>query len=86
MSVLVPPPLPAPIAYRSRWAFPVPWDRADDLRLRLSKRGYPATVCLNPEDRTARLEPWPGVSTHLFAAALGEYLAQPTRRHIQYQY
>lgn len=83
MSVLVPPQLPAPVAYRSRWAFPVPWERADDLRSRLRKRGYPATVCLDPEDRSARLEPWPGVSAHLFAAALGECLAQNGRRPVR---
>jgi hypothetical protein len=78
MSVLVPPSLPAHVAYRNRWAFPVPWDRADDLRSRMKKRGYPATVCLDPSSREAKLEPWPGVSVHVFAAALNECLRTDT--------
>lgn len=75
MSMLVPPPLSPHAAYRSRWSFPVPWHRADEVRSRLCRRGYPATVCLDPSSRDARLEPWPGVSVHVFAAALNECLS-----------
>ena len=74
MSVLVPPSLPAQIAYRNRWAFPVPWDRASEVRARLLRQGFPSTLCVNAADRAAHLEPWPGVPAQPFAVALVECL------------
>jgi hypothetical protein len=34
----------------------VPWQRADELRSRLHERGIPATACLEPAERLARLQ------------------------------
>src|SRR4051794_25027069 len=74
MSGLVPPSPPAPVAYRNRWAFPVPWDRASEVRARLVRHGFPSTLCVNAADRMAHLEPWPGVPAQPFAVALVECL------------
>lgn len=56
---------------------PVPWARADRLHAALGRRGYPCTLCLDPLDRVARLEPWPGVDPAAALAALGELLSPP---------
>ena len=53
-----------------RWSVPIPWRRARDLQFRLRERGCPATVCLDPALRAARLEPWPGVDPSHFMAEL----------------
>jgi hypothetical protein len=64
-------PVPAQlVSERGRWYVPVPWDRGDDLRLALARRGFPSTLCLNPETREARLELWANVSPAEFLAAL----------------
>jgi hypothetical protein len=55
---------------RGRWYVTVPWDRAENLRSRLARRGLPATLCLDPEGRVARLELWPGVSPDRVVAEL----------------
>jgi len=47
---------------QGRWYIPVPWDLADNLQEKLSRRGLRSTLCLNPKDRQARLELWPDVS------------------------
>lgn len=52
------------------WSVSIPWRRASDLQTRLRKRGCPATVCLDPEGRSAWLEPWPEVDPSLFMAEL----------------
>jgi len=63
------PPLPTagPAGLRS---IPVPWGRADDLHYRLRKGGLPTTLCLDFENRVARIEPWPGVSAEAVLVAL----------------
>jgi|SRR5438270_3379987 len=48
----------------------VPWAEADSLHALLRKRGYPTTLCLNPETRDARLELWPGVAPEAVIAIL----------------
>ena len=53
-----------------RWYVSVPWEQADNLRSRLTRRGCPSTVCLDPLARRARLELWPGVSPDQVAAEL----------------
>ncbi len=57
------------ISARGRWYIPVPWEQADDLHFQLRRRGCPATLCLDPDSRSARLELWPGVTPE---RALGE--------------
>ena len=54
----------------ARWGVTVPWDQADNLRCRLVRRGLPTTVCLDPEARVARLEPWPGIDPNRVLAEL----------------
>jgi hypothetical protein len=41
---------------RKRLFLPVPWKRADLLRLRLQRQGIPAIACYEPADHTAGLE------------------------------
>jgi hypothetical protein len=53
-----------------QWCVTVPWDQADNLRSRLVRRGLPTTVCLDPENRVARLEPWPGIEPERILAEL----------------
>ncbi|MCZ2341061.1 MAG: hypothetical protein LC104_04600 [Bacteroidales bacterium] len=53
-----------------RWSVSIPWNRARDLQTRLRKRGCPSTVCLDYEDKIARLEPWPEVDPSQFMAEL----------------
>jgi hypothetical protein len=65
------------VSERGRWLVPVPWQAADQLRAALCRRGYPSTVCLDPEAHEARLELWPGVSPAEFLAALDQLRAQP---------
>jgi hypothetical protein len=65
------------VSERGRWLVPVPWQTADQLRASLCRRGYPSTLCLDPEAREARLELWPGVSPAEFLAALEQLRAHP---------
>jgi hypothetical protein len=58
------------ISNLGRWSVAIPWNRADDIQTRLRKRGCPTTVCLNPEDRMAWLEPWPEVDPSQLLAEL----------------
>jgi hypothetical protein len=55
---------------RGPWSVTVPWDKADNLRSRLARRGLLTTVCLDPEARIARLEPWPGTDPDRVLAEL----------------
>jgi hypothetical protein len=34
----------------------VPWARADELHARVRRLGYDSTLCLDPRERTARIE------------------------------
>lgn len=74
MSAIIPPPVTSHVQYRSQWSFPVPWARANEVRARLARVGLPATLCLHPRTREARLEPWPGVAVQLFMTALRDCL------------
>jgi hypothetical protein len=71
-------PLLQPVSDRGRCYLPVPWDRADDLHVRLRRLGHPSTLCLDPEARQARLELWPGVPPESAVTALGELLSACT--------
>src|SRR4051812_926067 len=44
-----------------RWSVPVPWKGAEELRVKLRRRGLGVTLCLKPEYKEAWLEPWAGV-------------------------
>lgn len=57
---------------------PIPWEGADALREALLKHGCPATLCLDPETRHARLELWPGVTAEAIRAVLDA--RRPERR------
>ena len=74
MSAPISPPVTSHVQHRGQWSFPIPWTRADAVRMQLRQRGLPATVCLDPQTREARLEPWPGVAVQPFVAALRECL------------
>jgi hypothetical protein len=56
---------------RNHLFVPVPWDRADSLRTRLSERGIPAIACYDPAQRLAGLE----ILTDVDAAQLRALLA-----------
>jgi hypothetical protein len=48
----------------------VGWEEAESVRQLLVKRGYRATLCLNPETREAQLELWPDVKPDEVLAVL----------------
>lgn len=50
---------------------PVRWDRAAEAHARVRRAGCPATLCLDPAAREARLELWPGADPGRARAALG---------------
>jgi hypothetical protein len=50
-----------PVLENGRLTLTVPWEQADQVQWALKRKGYPSTLCLNPESRQARLELWPGV-------------------------
>lgn len=56
---------------RGRWYVPVPWDAADNVQAFLKRQGFRSTLCLDPADRRAVLELWPGVSPDDVLAVLG---------------
>lgn len=78
MSIVMTPPVTSRVQSRGEWSFPVPWSRAEEVRSRLRRCGLPATVCLDPLAREARLEPWPGVAVQPFVTALRECLERDT--------
>jgi hypothetical protein len=64
------PDAPAVAVEAERKYVSVPWEEADALRAALLKRGCPTTLCLDPENRQARLELWPGVKPEAVLAVL----------------
>ncbi len=64
------PDAPAVVIEGVRRYIPIPWEGADALREALLQRGCPATLCLDPENRQARLELWPGVTAEAVRAVL----------------
>jgi len=64
------PDAPAVLVEGGRRYVEVPWDGADVLRDALAKHGYSTTLCLDPENRQARLELWPGVTAEAVQAVL----------------
>ena len=71
MSARTPSPSARVLAAGDRCLIPVPWSRADRVHYQLRQRGFPATLCIDPEARVARLEFWPGVDREAALAALG---------------
>jgi hypothetical protein len=43
---------------------PVPWDRADSIRNRLSERGITSIACYDPQDRQASIEICQDIDLH----------------------
>jgi len=64
------PDAPAVAVEGERKSVSVPWDQADALHAGLLKHGCPTTLCLDPENRQARLELWPGVNPEAVMAVL----------------
>jgi hypothetical protein len=55
---------------RNRLCVQVPWNRAEEVQTRLRRQGIGSTLHLNPAERVASLELWPGVDAEKAQAAL----------------
>jgi hypothetical protein len=64
------------------WCFSVPWDRADDIRLRLCDMGIPIVLDLDHVERTARLELPPWADPAATAAAIPAILSRSRSENV----
>jgi hypothetical protein len=66
---------------QGKWYVPVPWNNADELHQYLLQYDCPATLCLNPASREARLELGQDVDLNRVRAVLrGEGPSDPTKK------
>jgi hypothetical protein len=69
------------ISEQGKWYVPVPWNNADEIHQYLLQCNCPATLCLNPAGREARLElPQEADLNRLRAVLRGEDPLDPTKK------
>jgi hypothetical protein len=69
------------ISEQGKWYVPVPWNNADEVHQYLLQRDCPATLCLNPAAREARLElPQEADLNRVRAVLRGEDPFDPTKK------
>ncbi len=70
------------VSERGRWYVAVPWEQADDIHYKLSRRGCPSTLCIDPYAHEAKLELWPGVTPDHVLGMLAEMQAGDRTRPV----
>jgi hypothetical protein len=60
-------------AERGRLLVRCPWRAAEGLQTHLRRRGIHSTLCLEPWDKIARLEVWPGPTEAALRQALADW-------------